>query len=261
MISLNPIPWPCGAPYRSPNAAAIPPQYQDPDSYWTGLAGRARVLLVNTTHLSPSRYPHSIRDLLDPAYPPERVAIAMPLFGTSATLAAALYAHDGPDAGRRFCERLHARGVRLVDGNSTVRDMVATGQLFFGVVDTDDACAAVTSGAPVIPILPDQGSGALGTLVIPGSVALLAGAPHSAAGKRLVDFLLRPETEALLVQSGWCHVPLRRLDVRPGCQAQRPDAPLWAFDPATMTRMVVEIPEVVRHMRLVKQEMTDLLLR
>jgi iron(III) transport system substrate-binding protein len=36
------------AAYRSPAADQIPPEFRDPEGYWTGFAARARVLLVNT---------------------------------------------------------------------------------------------------------------------------------------------------------------------------------------------------------------------
>jgi iron(III) transport system substrate-binding protein len=205
------------APYRSASAAGIPAEYRDPDGYWTGFAGRARVLLVNTRLLPPSRYPDSLRDVINPAYPADRVGMALPLFGTTATHAAALYAAWGRTAGRRFFENVRARGVRTVDGNSVVRDMVADGRLLFGVTDTDDACGAVARGAPVRVIVPDQEPGGTGTLVIPNTVALIAGAPHPAEAAAFIDHLLSSEVEASLVAAGWSHVPLRPVGVRPGC--------------------------------------------
>ena len=137
------------APYRSPNAADIPAPYIDPEGYWSGFAGRARVLLINTTLISPSAYPRSIFDMLNTTHPADKIGIAYPLFGTAATHAAAIYAALGPEAGRDFFKRLQARGVRVVDGNSVVRDLVASGQLIFGLTDTDDACSAIQKGAPV----------------------------------------------------------------------------------------------------------------
>jgi len=39
-------------PYFSPEAASIPNEYIDPENYWTGFGGRARVCLVNTELLA-----------------------------------------------------------------------------------------------------------------------------------------------------------------------------------------------------------------
>jgi iron(III) transport system substrate-binding protein len=205
------------APYDSPAAADIPAAYRDPGFYWTGVAGRARVLLVNTELLTPEQYPRSLQDLLDERLPGAQIGIAYPLFGTTATHAAALYAAWGREAARDYFARLQARGVRVVDGNSVVRDMVAQGQLACGLTDTDDACGAVEKGAPVEILFPDQQEGGLGTLVIPGTVALVADAPHPEQGRALIDYLVSAEVERELVASGWCQVPLRSTVAPPAC--------------------------------------------
>lgn len=208
------------APYASPAAADIPAQYRDPEGYWAGVGGRARILLVNTDLLSPDEYPGSIADLAEETFPGDEIAVAYPMFGTSATHAAALYAAWGPDEARSFYETLQARGVRVVDGNSVVRDLVAAGQVSVGLTDTDDACRAVEDGKPVAIIVPDQEEGELGTLVIPTTVALIANGPHPGEGKALVDFLLARETEQRLMDIGWIQVSTRlEGDAAPGMES------------------------------------------
>lgn len=83
--------------YHSPSATDIPAEYADSEGYWTGFGGRARVLLVNTNLISPDNYPDSIFDLLEPPLPGKQIGIAYPMFGTSATHAAALYAVLGQE--------------------------------------------------------------------------------------------------------------------------------------------------------------------
>jgi iron(III) transport system substrate-binding protein len=208
------------APYASPEAVDIPPQYRDPEGYWAGVGGRARILLVNTDRLSPGQYPDSIADLADDTFPADEIAIAYPMFGTSATHAAALYAAWGPDEARSFYETLQARGVRVVDGNSVVRDLVAAGQVSVGLTDTDDACRAVEDGKPVAIIVPDQEEGGLGTLMIPTTVGLVANGPHSEEGKALIDYLLAKETEQRLMEIGWIQVSTRlESDAAPGMES------------------------------------------
>ena len=85
--------------------------------------------------------------------------------------------------------------------------MVKSGQVLLGLIDFDDACASIRSGAPVKALLPDQmGAGAL---VIPNSVALLAGAPHPQEGKALIDYLLSGPVERRLTDAGWVQVSAR----------------------------------------------------
>jgi len=116
-----------------------------------------------------------------------------------------------------FFETLQKRGVRVVDGNSVVRDFVASGQWIFGLTDTDDACGAKQKGAPVAIVFPDQAEKEMGTVLIPNTAALIAKAPHPLEAQNLLDFLLSKEVEQQLVESGWCHIPLRQLETRPTC--------------------------------------------
>jgi iron(III) transport system substrate-binding protein len=205
------------APYQSPNAAGIPDAYRDAEGYWTGFAGRARVIVVNTDLVPPEEYPASIYDLLDQRWPGEEIGIAYPLFGTTATHAAALYAALGPEQSRAFFTGLQGKGVQVLDGNSVVRDLVAQGRLAVGLTDTDDACGAIRDGASVAIVMPDQGEGQLGTLVIPNTVALISGAPHEANGRSLIDFLLSQKVAEELLSSGWSQVSLRPVDAGPNC--------------------------------------------
>lgn len=203
--------------YRSPSAADIPPQFRDPEDYWTGFGGRARVYIVNTEKLSPDQYPQSVYDMIDPRYPGPAIGIAYPMFGTTATHAAALYSYLGRDTARDFLTRISERQVRVVDGNSVVRDLVANGQLSFGLTDTDDACGAVENGAPVAVIIPDQEPGGMGALVIPNTVALIAGSPHPVEAKTFIDYVLDRDTEDALVASGWIQFPSRDVPTKTSC--------------------------------------------
>ena len=210
------------ATYRAPAAAGLPDRCRDPEGYWTGFAGRARVIIVNKDLVSPESYPRSLDDFLDERRPAEKIGLALPLFGTTATHAAALYAVRGPELARLFFEAVRDRGVRILDGNSVVRDLVASGQLAFGLTDTDDACGALRRGAPVAVVYPDQDAGAPGTLVIPSTVALVSGGPHPAEARALIDHLLSPGVEDALVGSGWSQFPFRKPASQPPCPVPPP---------------------------------------
>jgi iron(III) transport system substrate-binding protein len=205
------------APYSSPASADIPAQYKDPEGYWAGFGGRARVLLVNTNLLTPAEYPDSIFDFLDANFSGKDIGIAYPTFGTTATQAAALYAAIGSERARSFYAQLKSKGVRVVDGNSVVRDLVDSGQIKLGLTDTDDACGALSSGAPVALIFLDQGADGLGTLITPNTVAIIAGGPHPVEARTLIDYLLSRDIEEKLVASGWIQIPLRHFEGQRGC--------------------------------------------
>lgn len=194
-------------PYISPSAAAVPPAFKAPDGAWTGLAARARVLLVNTNLVPNGERPRSIRDLADPRWR-GRTAIANPLFGTATAHVAALATVWGEAELHSFFETLRRNEVRVASSNGEVRRLVAAGEVAFGVTDTDDAHQAVAEGSPVAVVVPDQEDGGLGTFVMPTAVVLIRGGPHPRDARALVDYLLRPETEWELARNG-AHMPLQ----------------------------------------------------
>jgi iron(III) transport system substrate-binding protein len=237
-------------PYRSPSAGGIPPQFLDPEGHWTGFGGRFRVILVNTEGLAAGLEPDSILDLADPAIPSERIGIAYPLFGTTATQAAALYALWGPEEARAFYQALADRHVRVVDGNSVVRDLVAAGDLWAGLTDSDDACGAVERGALVRIVIPDQEPGGMGTLVIPNTVALVRGGAHPDEGRALLDYLASAGVEEDLVRRGWFQVALRPTATAPGC-----------IPAGSIRGMNVTFPEIAEQQELARTELAAVFIR
>jgi iron(III) transport system substrate-binding protein len=193
------------ASYTSPGAQGIPPVLVDPDGYWTGFSARLRVIAYNTTLVKQEEAPRSIFDLADPKWRGQ-VAIADPRFGSTAFHVAALYALAGDERMDDFFRRLKTNGVRVVDGNSVVRDLVARGEVKVGLTDTDDVNVAFENGQPVAMVLPDKDG--FGVPVMPNMVSLIANGPHPDEGRRLVDYLLSPDVERQLAQSEAVQIPL-----------------------------------------------------
>jgi len=193
--------------YRSPSADGIPARYRDPADHWTGFSARARVILYNTNEVKPDAAPSSVRDLTDPRWK-GRAGLANPLFGTTTTQVAALVAVWGDPAARKFLDEIKANGVRLVTSNGEAKDLVASGELAWAFTDTDDASEAVEQHKPVAVVYPDQDT--IGTLVMPNAVALVKGAPHPEAAKKLIDYLLSRQVEEQLAKSTAAQMPLHR---------------------------------------------------
>ena len=193
------------APYRSPGAEGIPAVLVDPDGYWTGFSARMRVIAYNTQLVAADAAPRSIFDLVDPKWKGQ-VAMADPRFGSTSFHVAALYALAGDDKMDEFFRQLKANAVRIVDGNSVVRDLVARGDVKVGLTDTDDVNVAIENGQPVAMVLPDKDG--LGVPVMPNMVSLIAGAPHLEDARKLIDYLLSAEVEQQLAQSEAVQIPL-----------------------------------------------------
>lgn len=187
----------------------IPDAYKDVEGYWTAFGGRARVMLVNTEVTGEEEYPVSVYDFVNGRFEGKELALAYPMFGTTRTQAAAMYAQLGEEEARAFFQKIADRGVQIVDGNSVTKDMAAAGQVKVGYTDTDDAKDAIRDGAPVIMVFPDQGEGEMGTLITPSTVALIKDAPHRENAQKLIDFIVSEQTEQFLIEKGFFDVSVR----------------------------------------------------
>jgi len=223
-------------PYASPNAAGFPDWTRPADKNWQAFAARARVLIVNTTIIpKESDRPTSLLGLVDPTWK-GKVAMAKPQFGTTATQAACLFDGLGPTTARDYYTRLKENDVRIVAGNKQVATGVSEGRFAFGVTDTDDALEELTAGKSVAAVFPDKAGHKdhpkLGVLYLPNTLALVKGGPNPPGGKKLIDYLLRPETETRLAEGGGFQIPLN-----PAVTAKLPPALLR---PDQVTRMTVD---------------------
>jgi iron(III) transport system substrate-binding protein len=191
-------------PYVSASAEGIADQFKDSDHYWTGFSARARLLLVNARS---TIKPMSVMAYTDPSAN-GREAIANPLFGTTTDYVAALFAVWGDERARTFMNDMKKNGVKVTTSNGESADFVATGQVDFSLVDSDDAVNRKKQGKPVEIVYPDQDPNGLGVLILPNAVALIKGGPHSENGKKLIDYLLSKETERKLAFADCAQIPL-----------------------------------------------------
>ena len=221
--------------YHSPTAADYPEMYRSPDGTWHGFAGRARVLIVNTDLVKEDERPQSIYDLADPKWK-GKVGIARPIAGTTASHAAVLFAALGDAKAKEFFESLKANDIQILSGNKQVATACATGQIAFGLTDTDDAIIEIERAGPVAIVYPDQEDGQLGTLFIPNTLAIIKGSPHPAAARKLVDFLLSPAVEEQLALCPSAQIPLNpKVTTEPKVKT-----------PQTIRAMQVDFPAAAR---------------
>jgi iron(III) transport system substrate-binding protein len=189
--------------YSSPAATTYPASSHSKDGTWYGFASRARVLIVNKNQ----RHPKSIHDLTDPQWR-DRCGIAKPLFGTTATHAASLFAALGDAKAKDFFLEVK-RNARIMSGNRQVAEAVSANQLAFGLTDTDDAIGEIAKGMPVEIVYPDQRAGESGTLFIPNTLSLIKDSPHPKEAEKLLDYLLSAEVERQLAKGASAQIPLQ----------------------------------------------------
>jgi iron(III) transport system substrate-binding protein len=193
-------------PYHSKEAEGLPKLYSDPEGHWTGFSARAKVLIYNKDLVEKGKEPKSVRDLLAPRFK-GKACIANPLFGTTSMYAVALFQVLGDDKAKQFFDDCAANGGKILSSNGEVRRRVADGEYAVGLTDTDDYNEARKDGKPVGVVYPDADG--LGTLIVPNCAVLIVNGPHPEAGKRFIDYLLKPETEKALTQGDAAQMPLR----------------------------------------------------
>jgi iron(III) transport system substrate-binding protein len=209
------------APYASEAGRRFPVAFRSADDDWYGFAARVRVLIVNTRVVPEDQRPRSILDLVKPEWR-GRVGIAKPLFGTTATHAAVLFAHWGAPRAQEFFQQLQDN-AQILSGNKQVALAVGRGELAFGLTDTDDAIIERDHGQPVTLVYPDQEADGLGALFIPNTLSLMQGGPHAAAAQQLLEYLLSPAVEERLAQGESAQFPLNpAVPIRPRAAPKQP---------------------------------------
>ena len=216
-------------PYQGSGYERIPNQFKDPEGLWTGFAGRLRVWIVNTDQLK------SDEAVVQERYESEdlsRMAIAMPLYGTTLTHFSILWDEFGEEKMKQWFADLKSRGCQIVPGNATVKNVVAEGVCDFGWTDTDDYFVGKDAGFPVamIPIRIDGK-----TICQPNSVAMIRGTKQHEKAAMLIDYLLSEKVELAMAKSQSRQIPLGSVDL----ESLPEDVKLlyeWANDSVDVTK-------------------------
>ncbi len=196
-------------PCAPPEAANYPEQFKDPDGYWFGFAARARVLIVNTDLVKAGQEPQSIFDLTDPRWK-GKVGIAKPLFGTTASHIACLFAALGEQRAAKWLVDLKANDIQIMSGNRGCAQAVGKGQLRCALTDTDDAMLELAAGRPVKIVYLDTGPEQIGTLFIPNTLSVIKGCPNPEGAEKLINYLLSVEVETKLANGPSAQIPLNK---------------------------------------------------
>jgi iron(III) transport system substrate-binding protein len=191
--------------YLSPNAAALPTMFKDPEGYWTSFSARARVLIINP---KAKDKPDSLLAYADPRWA-GRSVLANPVLNTTAFTFAALFNKWGDQQAEEFLDRVKNNGVKISEGSSRSAMMVASGKAEFSLVDIDDAVQALRSNPGGVELrYPDQEKDGLGCFMVANTVTMIRGAKHPASARKLIDYLLGTGTQQKLAFSECAQTPL-----------------------------------------------------
>ena len=189
--------------YKGSGYARIPDKYKDSEGYWCGFAARLRITIYNTNLFKGSE--SDVQQTLE-SDELAKVAIALPLYGTTLTHFASLWLDLSAEKTKEFYRSMKERNVQIVQGNGPSRNLVANGTCTFGWTDTDDYFGAVDKNAPVamFPCRLSDNS----TICIPNTVGIIKHTKKLTAAQKLVDFLLSEKNEVALANSSSRQIPL-----------------------------------------------------
>jgi iron(III) transport system substrate-binding protein len=193
------------APYRPKSAEDVLAKWRDAKDLYTCIGLRARMIAVSTTS---SVKVNGLMDLTQ-AELKGKIAMAHPAFGTTSGHVAALYVAWGEEKFLDYFKRLRDNDIKLLGGNGEVAKQVAAGNVLAGLTDNDDIANMKAEGGKLEGVLPDQGDGAGGTLLIPGAVALVSNAPHPDNAKKLIDFIADASIERNLIANNFAAYSVR----------------------------------------------------
>jgi iron(III) transport system substrate-binding protein len=198
-------------PIVSPELAAIPEEFRDPDRLWVPTRMSYFAMAYNTRLVAAGTQPKTYDDLLDDKWKgkmawPLLSAIGAPLFVTNLRLA------WGDDKATAYLRRLRAQNiVNFGAGNPrTLVDRVVAGEYPIALqIFAHHPLISAGKGAPVTTQLLAPVASSAGTLVIP------KGSRHPHAAALLMDFLLSREGQQILAAAAYLPV---RPDVEPLAQ-------------------------------------------
>ncbi|MBX3372481.1 MAG: extracellular solute-binding protein [Phycisphaeraceae bacterium] len=203
------------APHVSAASDAVPSGLRDPDRRWHGFAGRPRAIVYAPQRVAADEIPTTWMMLAQSRYR-GRLAMADPRFGTTGGHLGAMKAywdrHAGPGYYGAWLSGLAENRIRLLpSGNAGVVRAVLDGEVDLGLTDGDDIWVMQDRGHDLGVVFPahsgEDGPGT-GTLVIPSTVAVVAGGPNPDAARLLADFLLSPEVELCIAGTSSRNVPV-----------------------------------------------------
>jgi iron(III) transport system substrate-binding protein len=180
-------------PYAPAGLDQIKDRFYDHRSetpHWVGTDAWASALCYNKIEGSNHgvQEPKSWKDLIKPEY---KGMIVMPNPNSSATGLLAIVGWMkifGEDEAWTYMDALHQNIAQYVHSGSKPCRMAATGEAVIGIAYPAPGVKAINDGAPLSVVIPEEGVGS----EVEG-VAIVAGAQHPDAAKKLADFAASQE--------------------------------------------------------------------
>jgi iron(III) transport system substrate-binding protein len=189
------------APLPDDVADAVPSGYTSTDGTWTGITGRARVLVYDGREMSEDDLPDSVEGLTDPEW---RGRVGIP--PTNASFQAFVTAFrvlEGEDAARAWLEGMIENDVQRFESNVPILEAVNSGRLDVGLINhyywyQTAAEVGQENMRAQLAFLP---AGDPGSLVNVTGAGILAAAADDPDALELVRYLVSEEGQRYFVEN------------------------------------------------------------
>ena len=170
-------------------------RFADPNGYWVGVSGRARVIVYNTEALSPGDLPNDLWGFTDSQW---KGRIGLPPTNSSfQTMVTALRQAWGEEDTRLWLEGIMANDPVFYEKNTPTVAAVAAGEVEVGFVNhyylyrfLAEEGESFTARNYFLP------SGGPGSLVMVAGVSQLASSDNSEAAQTFINYLLSESAQA-----------------------------------------------------------------
>jgi len=184
------------APYKPAGWDKIPASLKDPEGYWFTIHSGTLGLFVNKAALGGKPVPQSWSDLLKPEYKGlvgylDPTSAAVGQLGVMAVNLALGGTYENLDPGIKFFKALQKNQPIVPKQTSYARVISGEIPILFDY-DFNAYRGQYTDKAPVQFVIPKEG-----TVVFPYVMGLVNKGPNPAHGKKVLDFVLSDESQAM----------------------------------------------------------------
>jgi iron(III) transport system substrate-binding protein len=197
---------------------ATPARFRAADATWTGLSGRARVLIVPAG----GERPRSVFDLVDPRWE-GRIAAPIPTNVSFRDWVSAIRLERGDEFTRDYLEGLKRNDLAVLASHGEVRQAVGDGEFDVGLVNHYYVELEKQEGSDVEAVYTDQEPGGFGVVFNVASAGITASAENAENARKLIDYLLTPAVQERFARANF------EYPVLPGLRAAAGVRPLGSF--------------------------------
>ncbi len=194
----------------------MPKEYRDPDGYWVATNLYVLTPGINTNLVPAGSEPKTFEDLLDPKWKGRMVWAGRAAPSAAGGFIGAVISGMGEVNGKLYLRQLAKQNIAALGVSArVVLDQVISGEYAIGLnIFNHNTTISAAQGAPTtwLPVSP--------ALAVFSIVGITKDAPHPAAAKLFVDFLVSEEGQRLYSEADYIAVHPK---VSPRDPALRPD--------------------------------------